>query len=93
MIVTKILTGFFIGIISNLVGMFLCIWIFADVDFEVAFRNALQDEYIGKLIALGAALNFLPFFVFLKRNQIYHARGVLLATFLTAIIIAIFQII
>lgn len=93
MIVTKILTGFFIGIISNLVGIFLCIWIFADVEFEAAFRNALQDEYIGKLIALGAALNFIPFFIFLKRNQIFHARGVLLATFLTAIIIAIFQII
>ncbi len=92
MIGIKILTGFIIGIISNLIGIFLCTWIFADVELETAFRSALQDEYIGKLIALGAALNFLPFFIFLKRNQIYHARGVLLATFLTAIIIAIFQI-
>lgn len=93
MIGTKILIGLITGIVSNIIGIVLCILIFADVDVEIAFRNALKDEYIGKLIALGAALNFLPFFIFLKRNQIYHARGVLLATFITAIIIAIFQFI
>jgi hypothetical protein len=56
---------------------------------EETLNHSIQNDYLGKIIALGAILNFFPFFVFLKKNQIYKARGVLLATVLMAVIIGI----
>jgi hypothetical protein len=84
-----ILFGFLVGLFANAAGVFLYITFFSEMDFETTIKDAMANDYLGKIIALGAALNFFPFFVFLKKNQIYHARGVLLATVLIAIIIAI----
>lgn len=89
MIKTNIAIGFLTGIASNLMGMILYILIFSETGVEQTLKDAVRNDYLGKIIALGAALNFLPFFLFLKKNLIYHARGVLLATVITAVIIAI----
>jgi len=59
------------------------------MDLGPTLKGAIRNGYLGKIIALGALLNFFPFFVFLKKNQIYHARGVVLATVLAAILIAL----
>jgi hypothetical protein len=85
----QIAIGFFIGIFANLAGIFLYITFFSEMDFGPTIKDAIRNAYLGKIIALGALLNFFPFFVFLKKNQIYHARGVVLATVLAAILIAI----
>lgn len=84
----KILIGFLVGLFSNAAGIFLYITFFSKMDFESTLEDASRNNYLGKIIALGAILNFFPFFVFLKKNQIYHARGVVLATVLAAILIA-----
>ena len=89
MIKKYVLTGLLIGIIANATGIFFYILIFSNLGLEATIINAKQNDYLGKIIALGAILNFFPFFVFLKKNQIYHARGVLLATVLMAIVIVI----
>ncbi len=89
MIKKYVLIGFLIGLITNVAGIFFYILIFSDMQLEATLQHAQQNDYLGKIIALGAILNFFPFFVFLKKNQMYHARGVLLATVLMAIIIAI----
>ncbi len=91
MIKRKILTGFLTGIFANSAGIFLYITFFSEMDVVSTIKDAVKNDYIGKVIALGAALNFLPFFVFLKKDQIYQARGVLLATLLTAITIAVIK--
>lgn len=91
--VKQILTGFIIGVIANLAGLYLYVYLFTDYEIEVALRLSYQDGFIGKLIALGAVLNFLPFFVFIKKKQDYRARGVLIATILSAILILISKII
>lgn len=93
MIKNKILIGFLTGIFATVAGIFLYISFFSEMNFESTIMDAIANGYLGKVIALGAALNFLPFFVFLKKDQIYQARGVLLATLLTAIIIAVIKII
>ncbi|MCJ7758511.1 MAG: hypothetical protein MUP24_10230 [Gillisia sp.] len=85
----KIAIGFLIGIFANAAGIFLYITFFSEMDLEPTLTDAVRNRYLGKIIALGALLNFFPFFVFLKKNQIYHARGVVLATVLAAILIAI----
>ena len=88
MIKRKILLGFLTGILANSAGILLYISIFSEMDIASTIKDALRNDYLGKVIALGAALNFIPFFIFLKKDLIFHARGVLLATLLTALIIA-----
>ncbi len=92
MIKKNIFIGFLTGISANIAGMIIYILIFSDRGLDDTLEDAAKNDYLGKIIALGAALNFLPFFIFLKKNLIYHARGVLLATVITAVIIAITQI-
>ncbi|HSP39868.1 MAG TPA: hypothetical protein VLN46_00440 [Gillisia sp.] len=92
MIKKNIFIGFLTGLAANVTGIILYITIFSKMGLNETLEDAWNNNYIGKIIALGAALNFLPFFIFLKKNLIYHARGVLLATVLTAIIIAITNI-
>ncbi|MDT0689400.1 hypothetical protein RM549_06360 [Salegentibacter sp. F188] len=85
--------GFLVGLAANIAGVFLYISVFSEMNIDNTLADAMRNEYLGKLIALGAILNFLPFFVFLKKNQHYHARGVLLATICVAIAIAIYKIV
>ena len=89
MIKRNILIGFLTGLSANVAGIILYILLFSNQGLDETLRDAQVNDYLGKVIALGAALNFLPFFVFLKKNLIYHARGVLLATVITAVVIAI----
>ncbi len=91
MIKMKILTGFLTGIFANSAGIFLYILLFSEMDIASTIKDAVRNDYLGKVIALGAALNFLPFFIFLKKDQIYQARGVILASLLSAITIAVIK--
>ncbi len=93
MIKRNVFIGFITGLSANVAGIILYILLFSDRGLDATIRDAMVNDYLGKVIALGAALNFLPFFVFLKKNLICHARGVLLATVLTAVVIAITKII
>lgn len=88
----EVFIGFLIGIIANCAGIFFYVTLFSEHDLEQTIKAAIKDGFIGSLIALGALLNFLPFFVFLKKQQYYRARGVLIASLLAAIVIAITKI-
>ncbi|WP_372918569.1 hypothetical protein [Salegentibacter sp.] len=92
MIKQNIFIGFLVGLAFNIGGILLYILIFSENDVDTTIHDAIIHDYIGKIIALGAILNFLPFFVFLKKKQHYHARGVLLATIVAAVAIAISKI-
>lgn len=93
MIKLNLLIGFLVGLAFNIGGILLYIFIFSELGIDDTLDDAIENDYIGKLIVLGAVLNFLPFFVFLRKKQHYHARGVLMATILAAIAIAISKII
>lgn len=80
------------GILATVIGIFLYISLFSELDIKTTLIEAANNDYLGKVIALGAALNFIPFFIFIKKNEIYKARGVLLAKVLVAVIIAITKI-
>ncbi|MDT0650548.1 hypothetical protein [Autumnicola edwardsiae] len=85
--------GFLVGVAANISGVFLYISVFSEMNIDDTLADAVTNGYLGKLIALGAILNFLPFFVFLKKNQQYHARGVLLATICIAVAIAVYKVV
>ncbi|WP_037316868.1 hypothetical protein [Salegentibacter sp. Hel_I_6] len=93
MIKQNIFIGFLTGISANIGGVFLYILLFSEMGIDETLEHATTEGYIGKIIALGAILNFLPFFVFIRKKQDYHARGVLLATIIAAIAIFISKIV
>ncbi|MFD2563978.1 hypothetical protein [Aquimarina rubra] len=89
MIKKEILIGFFTGIVANSIGIILYILLFSELGIKETLKAAQQNNFLGSLIALGAILNLIIFFLFLKQNKPYRARGVLLATLIAAVGIAI----
>ncbi|UCD61948.1 MAG: hypothetical protein JSV59_05125 [Flavobacteriaceae bacterium] len=88
----EILIGFAVGIIANVTGTLLYILLFSDFGIIETFRVAIQQGHIGSLLALGAILNLIAFFGFLKIRRDQRAKGVLIATLLTALIILYYKI-
>ncbi len=92
MIRRDVMIGFFIGLLANIIGIALYIILFSKEGFEGTIKSAVNFNFIGKLVSLGAILNLIAFFVLIKMNQDYKARGVLLATLLAAIIVIVNKI-
>tara|TARA_R110000868_G_scaffold252529_6_gene509216 strand:+ start:13530 stop:13811 length:282 start_codon:yes stop_codon:yes gene_type:complete len=92
MIKKELLIGFIVGIIANTVGTLLYILIFSDFGIVETYNAAVQQGHIGSLLALGAVLNLVAFFGFLKIRRDYRARGVLVATLLTAMLILYYKV-
>ena len=83
----EIAIGFLIGIAANLAGMYLYVFFFLEYEFMESLKIARKNDSIGNLIALGAILNLIIFFLMIKKRQLYRARGVLMATVLAALIV------
>ena len=84
----RIFKGLLVGFIFNGIGMLLCLFIFSllnNSNIEAMWTGFLQTQRLWMLISLGALPNLLAFFEFLRRNQEYEARGVLLATIVAAL--------
>jgi hypothetical protein len=84
--------GFAVGLIANTLGVLLYILLFSDLGIAETFQAAVEAEHVGSLLALGAILNLVAFFGFLKIRRDERARGVLLATVLTALVILYYKI-
>lgn len=91
MIKKEIFIGFFTGLLSNIIGMLVYILVFSELTIWETLVESAEKGFMGTLITAGAILNFLPFFVFLKKEETYRARGVLMASILAAIIIAMLK--
>ena len=85
------ITGFVTAIAANIAGVVLYILLFSKYGIDETLNNASANGYLGKIIALGGILIFAPFFIFLKKKQNDHAKGVLLATIFIAIAVAIYK--
>ena len=85
--VKEILIGLIIGLLANFAGTYLYIFFFSDLEIEDTIKAALANDFLGSLIALGAILNLIVFFIYLKKNQVYRARGVVMATVIAALVI------
>lgn len=85
----EIFIGFVIGLIANMAGSYLYIFFFSEKGVEESLKIALERDVLGNIIALGAIFNLIVFFIFLKKNQNYRARGVVLATVLAALAVLV----
>ena len=88
----ELIIGFVVGIIANTIGTLLYILLFSDFGIAETFEAAIQQGHIGSLLALGAILNLVAFFAFLKIRRDQRAKGVLVATLLTAMVILYYKI-
>ena len=94
MIKKELLIGAIIGLIANAIGLYFAALTFGNnTDFFTVLRSASSEGILGKLISLGAVLNLIAFFVFIKKKQDYRARGVLLITIIIAVSTFVFKFI
>ncbi len=89
----EILIGFFTALIATFFGCYLFIEYFSNKGFYETISLIIQGNLQGKVLVLGAIANFFVFFIFLKKKQIYRAKGVLLETFLIAFLVLFLTII
>lgn len=83
----EILIGFVVALIATSFGCFIFIEFFSNFEFYKSMALIKEGNLEARVLVLGAIANFFVFFVFLKKKQIYRARGVLLETFLVALIV------
>ncbi|MCR9264034.1 MULTISPECIES: hypothetical protein [Flavobacteriaceae] len=88
----EIIIGFVVGIIANTFGTLLYILLFSDIGIVDTFNAAVEQGHIGSLLALGAILNLIAFFGFLRIKRDLRARGVMIATLLTALVILAYKV-
>lgn len=88
----EILIGLAVGIIANTFGTLLYILLFSDLGIVETYNAAVAQGHVGSLLALGAILNLVAFFGFLRLKRDHRARGVLIATLITALVILYYKI-
>ena len=88
----EIIIGFAVGFIANAIGTMLYILLFSDYGIADTITMALEQGHIGSLLALGAILNLVAFFAFLRIRRDQRAKGVLIATLVTAMVILYYKI-
>ena len=85
MIKKDVTIGFITGLLANFIGVFLYVNFFTEEGFIESIKMARANDFLGKIVSIGAILNLVAFFIFIKKKQDYRARGVLLATVVIAI--------
>ncbi|WP_430906477.1 hypothetical protein [Maribacter sp. 2-571] len=83
----EIVIGILVGLIANTIGTLLYIALFSELGIAETFAAAIEQDHLGSLLALGAILNLVAFFAFLRIKRDQRAKGVLIATLLTALVI------
>ena len=82
----ELLLGVIIGISCTIIGASLYLFSFTDYNLFKDFKIIKAERFLGKIIALGSVVNLAVFLLMLKLNKDIIARGIVLATFLIAII-------
>jgi hypothetical protein len=85
----KVLTGILFGFIATAFGFYFYSQVFNHFSMKFIKRLILEEEMLSEILAYSAIPNLLAFFVFIKRGEDYKARGVIIATMIVAITIAI----
>ena len=89
----EIFIGMFVGLTANIIGLYFAANLLGQGDdFTTVIKAASNEGFLGKLISLGAILNLIAFFIFIKKKQDYRARGVLLITVFIAVFTFVFKL-
>ncbi|WP_430411666.1 hypothetical protein [Kordia sp.] len=91
----EIIIGIIVGLLSTSIGTVLYMLYVAsqrNATFGAIWDFAITTGEISSVVVYGAALNFLAFFGFLKFNKEARAKGVLIVTIVTAIIVLLHKL-
>ena len=88
----EIFIGFVVGLIATSFGCFVFIEFFSNFDFNKSIALIKEGNLEARVLVLGSLANFFVFFVFLKKKQIYRARGVLMETIVVALTVLMLTI-
>lgn len=86
----EIIIGIITGLFSTSIGTVLYLFYIAsqrNASFGAIWDFAITTGQISSVVVYGAALNFLAFFGFLKFNKEARAKGVLIVTIITAVLV------
>lgn len=75
----EVFIGFLIGLLTALLGGFLFLFFFTSYNLFADFNFILQSGILGKVLKLGALLNLGVFFILLKFNKDFMARGIIIS--------------
>lgn len=92
--VTEIIIGCLIGLAATAIGTTIHLLYLSNRDglsISEIINFAKQQGNIGAIIVMGAILNLVAFFLLLRFNQDIKAKGVLIVTFIMAIILMIYK--
>ena len=84
-----ILIGFIIGLITTFIGVSIYtifIGIQLDLSMDDITNKILSTSVLGKRASIGVLLNIPIFYLFLNKKKEDHAKGILIAIVLVAII-------
>ncbi len=94
MVKKELIIGLLVGLLANTIGLIVVATILGNGDdFTTVIKAAAAEGFLGKLISLGAILNLITFFIFIKKKQDYRARGVLIITIFVAVFTFVFKLI
>ena len=82
----EISIGFVISILATACGVFLYLHYFSKYGFEETILMIQKGNLYAQVLSLAALPNLFVFFIFIKKKQDYRARGVLMASILTALV-------
>ncbi len=85
-----IFQGFLVGLLANIIGVVTAAVVLGKLsgrsdNILKVLEVAQSENFLGKLISLGAILNLISFFYFIRKRQDARAGGVLAATILIAL--------
>ncbi len=87
----QLLAGICIGIVLPVLGAMLYTMLFSDLSLKSSFETLYEQKRIGSVITLGALPSLLVFFICMRKKKDLIARGILLGTFMWAIVMVVIK--
>ena len=89
----EVVIGIFVSLIATACGLFIYLEFISNDTVAETFKKVREGGVLGKVLVLAAIPNLFVFWVFLKKNQDYRARGVLITTVAIAIVTLVLKFI
>lgn len=91
----EVIIGMIVGLCCTIVGTLLWMSYIAyteNATLGVIWDRGILSGGISSIVVFGTALNFVPFFGFLKFDKEANAKGVLIVTIIVAILVMAYKL-
>jgi len=85
----EVFIGLLVGLLATAIGFYFYTQVFNHFSLKFVKKLITEYDYLGEILIYSVSPNLIAFFVFIKRKEDYRARGVIMATMLVALGVAI----